>query len=76
MDPTVNQIVSDVCANNGALLTQVIAWGAGAVGAASLLANFRKYLPPWLAGALDTLALNFVKEAAQRASQPPKGPAQ
>ena len=70
MDPTVNAIVTDVCANNGALLTEIIAYGAGTIGAASFLANFRKYLPPWLASVLDTLALNFVKQVAQQATNP------
>lgn len=67
-------IVNDLCANNGALLTEIIAWVAGTIGTASFIANFRKYLPAWLVSALDVLALNFVKQAAQDAAQPPKGP--
>ena len=74
MDPTVNTIVSDVCANNGALLLQILAWGGSAIAGASFVANFRKYLPSWLMPVVDMIALNFVKAAAQAAQQkePPK----
>lgn len=57
----VQDVVAAVCADNGSLIVQAIAWIGGTVGAASLLANFRNKLPPPLVAVLDTLALNFVK---------------
>lgn len=58
---TTNTIVQAACADNGALLTNVIAWVGGTVGVASVLANFRNRLPAPVVSLLDSLALNFVK---------------
>lgn len=73
-DPIVQHIVTDVCANNGA----VIQWACGVFGTvagASVLANLRKYLPPWLGSVVDLVALNLVPKAvAQQQAEPPKGP--
>ena len=60
-------VVDTVCANNGAFLTGTVAYVAGAVGLASVLANFRNKLPASVVSVLDTLALNFVKSAAAKA---------
>lgn len=59
-------VVDTVCANNGAFLTGTVAYVAGAVGLASVLANFRNKLPASVVSVLDTLALNFVKSAAAK----------
>lgn len=72
MDDTVNQIVTDACANNGVLLRELLAWCGSAVGlvigGSSLLANFRKRLPAGLLPIVETLALNFVKTEASQAA--------
>ena len=65
-------VVDTVCANNGAFLTGTVAYVAGAVGLASVLANFRNKLPASVVSVLDALALNFVKSAAAKvATLPP-----
>ena len=70
-DPLLNQVITDVCANSGALL-KFAAYAGGTISAASLLANFRKLLPAPIASMLDLVALNLVKAAAQTADQAKK----
>jgi hypothetical protein len=62
-------IVSTACANDGALITDAVAWIAGTVGIASVAANFRKRLPAPVARVIDMLALNFVRELERDAQQ-------
>lgn len=68
MDDTVNQIVTDACANNGALLHYLVMAVLGVPVVASMLANLRKILPPGIAAVLDVVGLNFIKSAAAQAA--------
>jgi hypothetical protein len=71
MDSTLHTVIADACANNGALLEHWIAWIAGISTVASLIANLRNRIPAPVLTVIDTLALNFVKQAAEDAA--PKG---
>jgi hypothetical protein len=73
---SVDQIIGDLCANQGAMLTWAVN-GLAAIGGASLLVNLRSKLPPWLVAILDFAAANWwhllsVKSApAKPADAPP-----
>lgn len=69
MDDTVKQAIDAACANNGALLHWAFHALLGTSVAASVVANFRKYLTPAQAKAADVIALNLVKAAADHAAQ-------
>ena len=63
--------IDQACANHGAALK----WIAGIAGTsvlASLIANFRRKLPPLLVKLLDLAALNFVRALKTAAEQAPK----
>ena len=67
-DPT--QIAQLICANNGAVLSQIIGWGLGAIGGASLLANFRGKIPAPVMSVVDAVALNWVKSETAPKDKP------
>jgi hypothetical protein len=59
--PSVSDVVGLACADNGARLTRGIAWVGGAIGASSLIANFRSKIPAPLMSVIDAVALNWIK---------------
>jgi hypothetical protein len=73
MDPEIAKGVALACANQ-ALLVKILGIVAGTISlpvVASIAANFRKKLPPWLVNILDAVALNFIKQATTAAKTAP-----
>lgn len=66
-NPFVQEWINAACADNGALLGKWTNWLLGLLGTfvgASVVQNFRRFIPMPLMKVLDVLALNFVKGQA------------
>jgi hypothetical protein len=70
----VDQVATDLCANNGALIHWAYAALASTPAVASVLAAIavalKRWLPAPIRGLLYALSLNWVKDLADRAAQP------